>query len=338
MANADDRAAGEEAFIARYLAPLSEGFPGAFGLGDDCAELVPLPGHSLILKTDPIVAGVHFFGDDAPDDIAWKAVAVNASDIVAKGAKPFAYLMALTMPAEPEPEWMAQFCTGLGEAQAAFGCVLVGGDTDRGPGPLSIAVTMVGEMPAGRMVRRGGAEPGDYVYVSGTIGGSALGLSLRREPQLAERWELTAAACRAAKVQFLRPQPKLGLRAALNAAARAAMDISDGILKDLDRMCRQTATGASIELAQLPLADGLRAGLDNDRELALPLLTAGDDYEVLAIVSPEQTALFELLARRGGVTVSRIGSVTTRAGVELLDEAGNPIGIDSAGYDHFRRT
>jgi thiamine-monophosphate kinase len=142
---------GEEAIIQTFLAPLAADYPGAFGLRDDCAAMSPQPGMDLVLKTDPIRAGVHFFADDAPADIAWKALAVNVSDLAAKGATPAVYVLALGFPEMPTHAWMAAFATGLRDAQTAFGCHLVGGDTDRAPGPLSIAVTAIGSLPTGTM-------------------------------------------------------------------------------------------------------------------------------------------------------------------------------------------
>ncbi|MGI9480088.1 MAG: thiamine-phosphate kinase [Hyphomicrobiaceae bacterium] len=328
-------ASGEERFIAQYLAPLAAAHPGAYGLTDDCAELAPLPGHALIFKTDPIVEGVHFLSDDAPEDLAWKALAVNVSDLAAKAARPVAYLMALTLPEKPEAAWMARFAQGLEAAQTAFGCVLIGGDTDRSAGPLSIAVTAIGEVRAGQMVPRGGARAGDAVYVSGALGGAALGLRLRIEADAAAGWPLGAADRAAALARYLRPQPRLGLRTALRGHARAAMDISDGLLKDLDRMCRLASVGARIELAALPLAHGVKAVMNVDQAAAIRLATAGDDYEVLATVAPESAAAFEASARRGGVAVARIGHVVTDSGVRLVDAAGGEIDAGTTGYDHF---
>src|SRR5262245_52266792 len=162
--------AGEEAIIQGFLAPLAAGFPGAFGLKDDCALLTPEPGTELVLKTDPVAEGVHFLPDDAPGDVAWKALAVNVSDLAAKGATPIGYLMALSFPAPPSSEWLAAFAQGLEQAQRKFGCHLIGGDTDRRPGPITVSITVIGSVPQGGMVRRNTARPGDGVFVSGTLG------------------------------------------------------------------------------------------------------------------------------------------------------------------------
>ena len=151
---------GEEAII-HLLAPLARGAPGALGLEDDCALIAPAPGSELVLKTDPVAEGVHFLADDAPEDIAWKALAVNVSDLAAKAARPLGYLMALSFPEAPTADWVTRFAAGLEAAQASFGCHLLGGDTDRRPGPLTISITVIGEVEAGRMVRRGTARPGE---------------------------------------------------------------------------------------------------------------------------------------------------------------------------------
>ena len=149
---------GEDAIIKTYLRPLAAHWPGAFDLLDDCALISPAPGHELVVKTDPIRAGVHFLPDEGARDIAWKALAVNVSDIAAKAARPVAYTLALSFPKAPSHQWMQDFSEGLRIAQDAFGCSLIGGDTDRADGPLSIAVTLFGEVPVGRMVRRAGPQ------------------------------------------------------------------------------------------------------------------------------------------------------------------------------------
>ena len=161
MSSSAPSSVGGEADIIAQLAPLAEGVPGAFGLMDDCALITPEAGSELVLKTDPVAEGVHFLADDVPEDIAWKALAVNVSDLAAKAARPIGYLMALAFPAAPSREWMARFAAGLRQAQQRFGCALIGGDTDRRPGPLTIAITVIGAIPHGRMVRRGTARPGD---------------------------------------------------------------------------------------------------------------------------------------------------------------------------------
>src|SRR5215210_1871972 len=168
----------EDELIDRYFAPLAG--EGGLGLKDDAALLKPLAGHELVLTVDAVVAGVHFFPDDPPDAIAVKALGVNISDLAAKGAAPAGFLLALALPDDWSETWLAAFADGLGKAAQAFACPLLGGDTVRANGALSLSITAVGQVPAGRIVRRGAAQAGDRICVTGTIGDAALGLALRQ--------------------------------------------------------------------------------------------------------------------------------------------------------------
>ncbi len=342
----DTHVQGEEAIIQEFLAPLAAGFAGAYGLEDDCAAYTPTPAHDLVVKTDPIAAGIHFFADDAPEAIAWKALAVNVSDLAAKAAVPRAYLMALSFPEAPTRAWMARFARGLGEAQAAFGMHLIGGDTDRRPGPITISITVFGEVPTGRMVRRGTAKPGDLIFVSGTLGAAAIGLALRSEPAgvagsangLLKRWSYPEADVESwgrAVAASLYPQPRLGLRRALRASASAAMDLSDGLAKDLGRMCRASDGAATVRLSSLPLEDVVRAAVTADPERWQDVVAGGDDYEVLAAVPPAAAEAFTEQARRDGIPVTLIGSFDRGRGVTIVAADGNPMTLARPGWDHF---
>src|SRR5262245_4192369 len=171
---------GEERLIARYFAPHAK-HPGAFGLVDDAAAIAPPAGCDLVLKTDGIVGGVHFFPDDPPDAVAKKALRVNLSDLAAKGARPLGFLLTLALPKEIGDAWLAPFARGLGADADLFGCPLFGGDTVLTPGPVTISVAVFGAVPHGKMVRRVGANAGDCVVVTGTIGDAALGLLIRQD-------------------------------------------------------------------------------------------------------------------------------------------------------------
>ena len=346
MTSIDEKIQGETAIIQEFLAPLAAGFPGAFGLQDDCAAFAPTPGHDLVVKTDPIAAGVHFFADDAPEDIAWKALAVNVSDLAAKAAVPRAYLMALSFPEAPTRDWMQRFAKGLGDAQTAFGMHLIGGDTDRRPGPITVSITVFGEVPAGKMVRRSTARPGDLIYVTGTLGTAAAGLAIRMEqrnsdPELRRRrarWRIPDAdtvSLSRAQLASTRPQPRLALRNALRASASAAMDLSDGLAKDLGRMCRASGCAATVELSKLPLERFVRHAVAAESALWTDVVASGDDYEVLAAVPPAGVQDFVAQAARDGMTVAEIGSFRPGAGVELRDADGQPLVLTSTGWDHF---
>ena len=331
----EQRLQTEEAIIQGFLAPLAAGAPGAFGLKDDCAVAAPSPGCEFVLKTDAVAAGVHFLATDAPADIGWKALAVNVSDLAAKGAKPVGYLMSLAFPEAPTRVWMAGFAEGLAAAQSAFGMHLLGGDTDRRPGPLSITPMVIGEVPAGRMVRRATARPGDLVCVSGTLGDAALGLLLRHDPALGARWGLSAKDASHLEGRYVRPQPRLALAPSLVEYARAGMDVSDGLLKDLGRMGRASGVGAIVEHAGLPVSDAFAAVRAVDAAAAAAALFAGDDYEILVAIAPERWDAFAASATNAGVTVTRIGRFTAAPDIALVDAGGAPMAVGQPGWDHF---
>ena len=276
-------AQGEEAIIA-LLAPLAEGFPGAFGLQDDCALITPAPDTDLVLKTDPVAEGVHFLASDTPQDIAWKALAVNASDIAAKGARPLGYLMALSFPNPPRLDWVRGLADGLRAAQQRFGCTLIGGDTDRRPGPVTISITMVGSVPRGQMVTRSTARPGDVLLFRGSIGDAGLGLALARDAQATVDISLSEAEAEYLLRRYRRPEPRLALAEPLRQYASAAMDVSDGLVKDLVRLLRASGVAALLA-ADVPLSEPARKVIARAPDRLSRLITAGDDYEDPAAVS-----------------------------------------------------
>lgn len=330
------RVASEEALIQSYLAPLATGFPGAHGLHDDAASLALPPGEDLVLTTDAIAAGVHFFADDRAEDIAWKALAVNVSDLIGKGARPLAYLMSLAFPDAPEERWLERFAAGLGAAQARFGIALAGGDTDRRPSaPLSITITALGAVPAGRMVRRATATAGDLIFVSGTLGDSAIGLMLREAPELAETWGLDAPSAAALVTRYLRPEPPLELAPVVREFASASMDLSDGLVKDLGRLAKASGVGAVVRGKDIPLSSPLRRLLAIAPERFGDVVTGGDDYEVLAAVPPGRSEAYRSAAAAAGVAVTEIGRIEPGDGVLIDDLSGRPRKFETPGWEHF---
>jgi thiamine-monophosphate kinase len=338
----DDRLHGEEAIIA-LLAPLTEGDPGAFGLKDDCALVTPEPSTELVLKTDPIAESVHFLPGDAPGDIAWKALAVNVSDLAAKGARPVGYLMALSFPQAPSHRWLSAFAAGLRDAQTRFGCHLLGGDTDRRPGPLTVSITAIGSVPQGQMVRRNTVQAGSTLLVSGTIGDAALGLALAKEPALAAAWGLTQAEADHLIGRYRRPDPRLALAPLLRRYAAAAMDLSDGLAKDLARMLRGSGLAGHLRAGDVPLSEPARKVLAREPQRLAQLITGGDDYEVLAAVSGPRAHCdeFRAAAIKTGIPVTEIGMAGPSGwpdhGDGLLIEGpdGRPLALHHTGWDHF---
>jgi thiamine-monophosphate kinase len=330
----DEQVHGEAAIIA-MLAPLARGYPGAFGLEDDCALITPELGTELVLKTDPIAESVHFLADDAPEDIAWKALAVNVSDLAAKAARPVGYLMALSFPQAPTIAWLSRFADGLRAAQERFGCHLIGGDTDRRPGPLTISITVIGSVAQGGMVRRGTARVGDLVFVSGTIGDAALGLALRQDAGLAQAWGLSAGEAEYLRDRFTRPQPRLELSVALREHASAAMDVSDGLAKDLTRMCAASACAARVRLSAIPLSPPGAKAISVEPALTDRIVAGGDDYEVLATVPPAMASAFVAEASAAGVPMTEIGTITAGAGIVIEGCDSRPLAVVRTGWDHF---
>jgi thiamine-monophosphate kinase len=335
QAEGNAHASGETHIIATYFAPLARDLPGAFNLEDDCAAITPPPGCDLVVKTDPIREGIHFPPDADAADIAWKALAVNVSDLAAKGATPLAYLLAVSFPEAPKPAWLKRFSSGLAEAQKAFGIVLAGGDTDRAPGPLSVAVTAFGSVPSGRMVRRAAAKPGDVVWVTGTLGDAALGLELVREPLVAMRLGLFSNHCDAVIARYDRPSPRLQARDLLLRHATAAMDLSDGLVKDAGRM--SSAANVHIELARdlLPLSPAMRRAVERNPAYWSKVAAHGDDYEILFTAPAASTAAIRDEAKALPFAVTEIGTVSPGNGVTVRDATGATVTFDTAGWDHF---
>ncbi|ACA21047.1 thiamine-monophosphate kinase [Methylobacterium sp. 4-46] len=322
----------EDALIARYFAPLAG--PGGLGLRDDAAELAPSPGHDLVLTTDAVVAGVHYFPDDPPASIAVKALGVNLSDLAAKGARPRGFLLTLALAESWTEAWLAAFCAGLGATAQRWGCPLLGGDTVRAAGPTLIGVTALGEVPAGRMVRRFAAKPGDRLLVSGTIGDAALGLRLRAEPAWAGA--LSAAERDHLADRYLHPRPRLPLAPALLAHAGAAMDVSDGLVGDLAKMLRASGAGAEVDLAAIPLSPAARAALAAEPGLREAALTGGDDYELLCAVPPARLGAIRAEAEAAGIPLTPIGTVTEGpAPPRFRDRDGSDRIFAGGSFSHF---
>ena len=327
---------GEFELIARYFAPLAKGFPGAYGLLDDAAVITPLPGHELVAKTDAIVGGVHFLLDDPPDLIARKALRVNLSDLAAKGAVPRAYMLDIMLPKTVTEEWIAAFARGLAQDQDAYRVHLIGGDTDSTPGPVTIAIMVFGDVATGRMLRRGGARDGDTVFVTGTIGDAALGLKVLRG-KLAH---LDTKAANFLVDRYRLPRPRVTLGPRLIGLATAALDVSDGLLADLQHICEVSELAAVIEAPRVPLSTAARAALATSSERITTVLTGGDDYEILFTAPP--VALNELteLSQMLDVPITAIGrmesqSIGKETQVTVLDESGESLTFDRSGWTHF---
>ena len=299
--------AGEDELIARYLAPLAG--PGGLLLQDDAALLAPPAGCELVLTADALVAGVHFFPDDPPGSIAGKALGVNVSDLAAKGADPLGFLLTLALPDDWSEDWLAAFCAGLGLASREWSCPLLGGDTVRAAGPLVLSITAVGSVPAGRMVRRTTARPGDLVCVTGTIGDAVLGLALLSGGAGTWRDALALGDEAVLVDRYRRPRPRLALAGALRDLASAAMDVSDGLVGDLAKMLRASGVGGTLDLDRMPVSPAAAAALAADPSLRDRMATGGDDYEILFTLPPGRWADMAARAGKAGLAVAAVGEV-----------------------------
>ena len=311
------------------------------GVGDDCAVLQPRPGTQWAISTDMLVAGRHFFPDTDPCQLGHKALAVNLSDLAACGAQPVAFTLALALP-EAREAWLAPFAQGLLALADLHGCELVGGDTTQGP--LNICITVFGEVPVinGRTqaLLRSGAQAGDDLYVSGTLGDARLALEV-----LQGQLSVPPAVLEAARTRLQAPTPRVALGLALRGVATAAIDVSDGLLGDLGHVLQQSGVGAVVHtdvvlqrLASWPaLAPGLGAPdapLSKARLLGWTL-AGGDDYELLFTAAPAQRAQVAQAAQRAQTPVTRIGQIEAERGLRLLDEHGQQLPNTFASFDHF---
>lgn len=320
---------GEFDLIARYLAPLSRDAAGSFNLTDDAAAIMVPPGHELIMTTDAMVEGIHFLAKDGAERIARKLLRVNLSDLAAKGATPVGYQLVLGLPAVDD-SWLAAFCAGLAQEQKAYGIALYGGDTVRSPTGILLSATAFGHVPAGGMLRRGGAKAGDDLYVTGSIGDAALGLEVKLNHRL-----FSSANMLVFDSRLHLPTPRVAFGQSLRGVARAAMDVSDGLVQDAGHIAATAGLQAVIQADAVPLSMAARQAVLDDPSLLSVVLTGGDDYELLFTAAPEAAVQVGELARAAGLAVSRIGRLQSGDGVAVLDRDGRPLGLAQGGFQHF---
>ncbi len=324
-------ALGEFGRIASIFAPLTEGVPGALGLADDAALLAP----DLVLTTDAIVEGVDFLPDDPPDQIARKLLRVNLSDLAAMGARPEAYLLTTILPARIDDRWLAAFAQGLAEDQQYFGIRLIGGDSGLTPGPMTFSATLIGRAPSQGVVKRAGAVAGDTVFASGTIGDSALGLKVATGQLSLDEPEHAAFLVERYRI----PQPRTALGMALAGHASAMIDISDGLVADLDHLCRASCVSAEIDGGRVPLSAAAAAVLAKSSQLLETVLTGGDDYELLFTAPGARASEIMVVAERCGTAVRPIGTICQRPAAspprtEVIGSGGGPIQLRRTGWRH----
>ncbi|NMV39396.1 thiamine-phosphate kinase [Ralstonia insidiosa] len=323
--NSADHAAelSEFGLIRRYFTRPAR--QAILGVGDDCALLGARPGHELAISTDMLVAGRHFFADAEPKALGHKALAVNLSDLAAMGAEPRAFTLAVALP-EANAAWLKPFSEGLLALADAFHCELIGGDTTRGP--LTLSLTVFGDVPAAAALRRDAARAGDDLWVSGTVGDARLALgALRAE------WPLTPEALAQVQPRMDMPTPRVALGLALRGIARAALDVSDGLLGDLGHILTQSRVGATIDVDRVPRSATL-AAQPAARQLQCTL-AGGDDYELCFTAPAEARDAVLAAGQRAGVAVTRIGRIDAESGLRLVDAQGAPVTFTHGSFDHF---
>jgi thiamine-monophosphate kinase len=319
----------EFGLIARYFHRAPRNADVRIGIGDDGAVIAPSPGLEYVLTVDMLVEGRHFVAGADARALGHKTLAVNLSDLAAMGALPRFVLLAGALPA-PDPEWLAAFMEGFDALAREYDIELIGGDTTRGP--RTLCVTAIGELPAGTALTRGGANPGDIVYVSGRVGDAALALAVA-----AGRTDIDATTLATLSPRLDEPQPRVALGVALRGIASAAIDVSDGLTGDLGHVLTASRVGAVVDLAAIPCASELRDRLaGRERELGLEcLLAGGDDYELCFTAPPAMRERVEAIALALALPLTPIGTITPGDALVVRDEQGRPLPSLPRAFDHF---
>ena len=317
--------------INSLFAPLAQGFDGSLGLRDDAAILRVAQGEELVVTTDAISEGIHFIGSEAPEWIAKKLLRSNLSDLAAMGAKPLCYFLSIMLPENTGSEWIERFARGLAEDQSLFGITLAGGDTIATKGLFSASVTAMGTVKLGTALRRAGAKIGNSVYVSGTLGDSALGLALLQQRLGVEVSPIDSLWL---KERYFLPHPRLGLGQRLVGVAHAAMDISDGLVQDLGHLCAASNVGAVLHRKWLPLSDAAQHVIDSQDDWWQAVLSGGDDYELLFTAPATAKERIAEIAAELHLPLTMVGEIVAGDGVSVQDEHGLDVTPEIKGYSH----
>lgn len=312
--------------IAQYFTrPPRNGGHVVLGVGDDCALMTPSAGVQMAISSDMLVEGRHFFPGADPHALGHKCLAVNLSDLAAMGAKPLAFTLALALP-DARAEWLAPFSESMLALAELHQCELIGGDTTKGP--LNICITIFGEVPADGALRRDAAQPGDDIWVSGSLGDARLALAGYRH-----ECTLSADTLAAAGERMHKPTPRVALGLALRGIAHAAIDISDGLVGDLGHILKRSSAGATLFVDHLPAGPMLRM---QERDLQRRFtLAGGDDYELCFTAPADKRDEVQAAGRTTATAVTRVGTIDQTPGLRLVDAAGAPLDLQLASFDHF---
>lgn len=317
--------------IDTLLKPLAEKAPGAFALSDDAALLPDLPpGEGYVVTKDALAIGTHMLASDPPRDMARKALRVNLSDLASMGARPIGFFMALCLGEDTDQVFLQDFVRGLTDDTALFDIPLMGGDIIKHQGAFTVSLTAFGAVNRGKALRRSGARIGDSLWVSGTIGDGALGLKAAQGGLPDFDNSSTDALIHRYRV----PQPRVALGEALLGIASACIDVSDGLVADIEHICNASGVGCTIEADAVPLSDAAQAVLAERPDVVETILTGGDDYELAFAVPAGQESLVTELAQQTQTPITRIGLFEAEPGVRVVDAEAQPISFSQAGYRH----
>jgi len=325
-----DKKTNEFSRIANLFAPLAASYPGAFGLSDDAAVMQLPAGYELVITTDTLIEGVHFLTDDDPGSIAAKLLRVNLSDLASMGARPIGYTLNIALPSAVGDKWLEAFAAGLARDQLEFSVTLIGGDSVTTSGPIALTMTAFGDVISGEALRRSGAVIGDVVYVSGTVGDGAIGLSVAT----GYLDNLSTRDKHYLRQRYRKPEPRVTLGQKLTEVAHSAVDLSDGFVADLSHIAECSDVLIEIEVEKIPLSDAVRAAISEGVVSMDCILTGGDDYELAVSVPESAKSTMSSLSKSLNLQLTEIGRVCQGLGVCILDKSGTDITPVKKGYVH----
>ena len=322
---------GEFDLIQRYFAPLSHQFAGARGLVDDTASLRLSEGYEAIITLDTMVSGIHFLKNDPPDQIARKLLRINLSDLASAGASPVGYFLSISAPETITEDWIKSFSEGLRSDQNYFQIHLGGGDMTSTTGPLTLSLTAIGEVPYGDALTRSGAKHGHEIWTSGTIGDAALALWIFQNKDTNPSSEIVSALT----ARYRLPQPRVNLGLAIRSIASAAIDISDGLIADLEHLCQASRLGAELNAQNIPLSEASKYLIKSNQDLFERALTGGDDYELLFTIPEGSSNQILEIAKSTQVPLTRIGRMTANRELNIFSNSGEKLSYAANGWQHF---
>jgi len=325
------RKLGEFEIIKTYFSPLSRSEKGAFNLTDDAAVIEIPDGKSMVVTTDTLVEGVHFLSEDLPENIAKKLLRVSLSDLAAMGSVPAYYNLSIATKLATTSEWFKAFSEGLLADQIQFGVTLIGGDTVATSGPLTLSLTAMGFVKKGKAISRSGAKLGDDIWVSGLIGDAALGLRAAKGKLISISEENKNYLIS----KYTQPIPQTLLGPKLSGHVNSAIDVSDGLIGDLDHICETSKLGANIQITDIPISRAASIIVTEKPHYLDLILSGGDDFELLFTADKSFRTVAKSLTKMLDVSLTKIGVMVSRRSIEIFDENGNKYFIQNNGYTHF---